>query len=78
MSKRCRVGITTDPSRRKRQWESETGSSLPTWQEYGPYATRQEAQTAEDQLARINGCTSHHGGANPDKPSDWYVYVFYY
>ena len=71
----CRVGITTDPVRRKKEWESEY-SSLRNWQTYGPYTTRQKAQEKENQLAVIYGCASHPGGREPDDSAYWYAYKF--
>ncbi len=71
----CKIGITTDLDRRRKEWESEY-PNLYGWQMLdGPFATQQKAQEAEDRLAKQHGCDSHHGG---EGKGQWWVYKFYY
>ena len=71
----CRVGITTDPARRRGEWENEV-VGLSGWRILGTYPTRTEAQAHEDDYARKSGCLGHGGGAAASPP--WYVYRFDY
>lgn len=71
----CRVGISTDPNRRKGEWNSSV-VGLSNWRVYGPY-TRSKAQDIEDDIARKYGCKAHHGG-NSTSSNRWYVYTFNY
>lgn len=71
----CRVGITTRLEARRAEWERSV-VGLRNWQSFGPFASRQQAQEAEDRLAAQYGCQAHHGGATVRGP--WYVYKFDY
>ena len=68
----CRVGITTDPERRKREWINHYGS-INNWMQWGPY-TRDHAQNEENRIAHAYNCVSHPGG--PESGHSWYVYKF--
>ena len=57
----CRVGITTDLEERKKEHESNY-STLKNWKECGSYPSREEAQKAEDKLAKKCNCQAHPGG----------------
>lgn len=72
----CRVGITTDPERRKSEWEREY-PNLTNWQILEEHYTKSAAQAAEDRLAKKYGCVAHPGGDGPDYAT-WYVYYFQY
>lgn len=71
----CRVGITTDPERRKKEWESQV-VGLKNWRILGTHSTRKAAQDHEDRYARQHNCEAHHGGADASGP--WHVYRFDY
>ena len=72
----CRVGITTRPEGRKREWKLEH-PSMSNWKIESKHSSRKEAQKEEDRLAVQRGCDSHHGGDDPDDPfATWYVYYF--
>ena len=74
----CRVGITTDPISRKKDW----GLKYPrmkNWKVSKPYSSRKAAQAEETRLAARYGCDAHYGGRDPDNTSaKWYVYRFNY
>ena len=71
----CRVGITTDPERRRQEWESK--ANVQNWQIVGQGLTRQQAQNRENEIARQQGCEASPGGNDPDNGSaSWYVYRF--
>ena len=71
----CRVGITTDPTQRKKDWQSKH-PDLYNWEILGTHASKDAAQAHENRAARANGCASSPGGA--DAPGVWSVYRFYY
>lgn len=75
MNMPCRVGITTNPELRKRQWEAKV-VGLTNWRILGTYRNRAEAQDREDKYAERHGCRAHHGGA--DAAGMWSVYRFDY
>ena len=72
----CRVGITTDPDRRKMEWE-EKYPNLRNWKILSKHNSRSSAQSAEESKARGHGCKSHPRGGGPEM-STWYVYHFEY
>ena len=72
----CRVGITTDPERREREWRR-IHSSLWDWQILGDYWTKSAAQAREDLQAARRGCVHGPGGAG-DEYDHWFVYLFRY
>ena len=79
----CRVGITRNPERRKREWESQV-VGLRNWQEQY-IGSKSAAQSEENRrhndcskYERSRGkCHAHHGGGDPDNYK-WYVYEFDY
>jgi len=72
----CRVGITTDLERRKREWEGEC-HSMRSWKKLDTYDTRSEAEEAEKEYAKEHGCVRSPGGREPDNPTKkWHLYRF--
>ena len=76
----CIVGMTTDLERRKKEHKSEHPTlKESSWEEFGPYSSREEAQAEETRLAKKHNCQAHPGGDNPDdRGKKWYVYYFEY
>lgn len=72
----CRIGITTDPDRRKTEWQREY-PNLRNWQILETHNTKPAAQAAEDRLAKAYGCVAHPGG-DGDYYDTWSVYYFQY
>lgn len=66
----CIIGMTTDLSRRKAEWEREY-RFLRNWRVFQSGLSRAQAQALETQLAAQYGCDSHHAGNAPDIPSSW-------
>ena len=72
----CRVGITTDPVRRKAEWRKKY-PLLTNWQVLEQHSTKASAQLAEIRLAHEYGCAAYQGGREPDTPFViWSVYKF--
>ena len=72
----CRVGITTDLERRRREWLEEH-PNLENWELLGTYSSKTEAQKAETEYAKEYVCEAHTGGSGPEYAT-WYVYKFDY
>ena len=72
----CRVGMTTNPGRRKREWEREH-PTLRNWTILGRYKTKTKAQQVEKMLAKRHGCVFYPGG-DGDENDNWVVYKFDY
>lgn len=72
----CRVGMTTDLDRRKREHQSDY-PTMQNWRILSTHRTKSAAQAAETNAASQGGCTSGHGGAGPEYAT-WYVYRFEY
>ena len=72
----CQVGITTDPDRRKREWQSER-PSLRNWRIVSTHRTKSAAQKKESEVAGNSGCNAHAGGSGPENAT-WHVYRFTY
>lgn len=72
----CQIGISTDPARRKKEWQAER-PTLRNWQIVSTHRTKSAAQKAESKLAASSRCNSHPGGAGPEKAT-WHVYRFTY
>lgn len=70
----CRVGITTNPERRKEEWKREH-PRLRNWKQR-KVGSREKAQKIEDRIAIRRNCSAHHGGSSPNKRKPWYVYCF--
>jgi len=71
----CRVGITTNPQRRRSDWENQV-VGLTNWRILAQYRTKSKAQEHENRYAARIGCLAHAGG--PDTPGIWHVYRFDY
>ena len=70
----CRVGITTNPERRKKEWQQEY-PHLWDWTIIAKYGTKSAAQARENQEAKRRGCASSPGGGGPEVAT-WHVYFF--
>ncbi len=57
----CRIGITTNPNKRREEWKREH-PSLHGWKILAEYGTKTAAQAAETRLARQHGCEASPGG----------------
>ncbi len=71
----CRVGITTDPERRKAYWESKV-YGLTNWRLLKSYRSRAKAQEHEERYAARYNCQASPGGN--DAGGTWHVYRFDY
>ena len=72
----CRIGITTDPQGRKRQWEAQH-PNLSGWDVLRVCNSKADAQNWENHLAQQHGCVAEPGGAGAENAT-WYVYKFNY
>ena len=72
----CRVGMTTDPSERRRHWESRH-STLRNWQIVARNLTYAEALRREESVADTYGCVRAPGGRRVEG-RDYVVYRFDY
>jgi len=72
----CRIGITTDPDRREREWKREY-PNLRNWKNLEWHKTKSAAQQAETRLARRLGCEAAPGGPG-DEHDNWCIYKFDY
>ena len=72
----CRVGITMDLDRRRREQER-VYPTLRSWRRESTHRSKSAAQAAERRIARQRGCDAHPGGAGPEYAT-WYVYSFRY
>ena len=70
----CRIGITTDPEKRKLYWEGQH-PTLRNWEILEWHNTKSAAQKAETRLAKQYNCTAHPGGDGPENDR-WAVYKF--
>ncbi|MCK4347806.1 MAG: hypothetical protein KAW47_04235 [Thermoplasmatales archaeon] len=69
----CRVGITTNPDRRRDEWQDKV-IGFRNWKIVNQFDNRDAAQAFENQYAREHGCEAHPGG---DEASGiWHVYYF--
>lgn len=69
----CRVGITTRPDERRREWQRRY-PTLRNW-EQRQFESRSAAQAWENKQP----CERSGGGAEPDSPgATWYAYRFDY
>lgn len=69
----CRVGITTNPDRRKKEWRKQV-IGFGNWKILERCNSREKAQASEDKYAKELGCEAHHGGE--EAPGIWSVYYF--
>ena len=72
----CQVGITTDPERRKQEWQREH-PNLRDWEIISRHYSKSAAQQREVEEARRRGCNHGVGGGGPETAT-WYVYRFTY
>jgi len=70
----CKVGITTDPKRRKKEWQQKY-PSLHNWKTHGQFDTKTKAQQAENEFAQSHGCEAHPGGGGKER-AKWHLYSF--
>lgn len=76
----CRIGMTTDPNRRKKEWEREyrkQGKSIISWVILNTYKSKSSAQEFETREANKQNCESQQGGRD-SKKTIWYVYKLEY
>ncbi|MEQ8336476.1 MAG: hypothetical protein RIA62_03975 [Cyclobacteriaceae bacterium] len=71
----CRVGITTDPAKRKSYWESQV-IGLKNWKILASYNAKSKALEHEKRYAERYGCKLSLGGV--DGKGSWSVYRFEY
>ena len=72
----CQVGITTDPERRKKEWQAQR-PTLRNWMVLAEYNNKSAAPARETQEASRRGCNSGVGGTGPEYAT-WHVYYFEY
>ena len=74
----CRVGITTDIIGRRAKWKT-AYSRMRNWKILEEHSSKEDAQRAEERLAKKYKCEAHQGGGDTDDPdAKWYVYYFEY
>lgn len=71
----CSVGISTDPKRKKEEWELKV-SRLRKWHTEGPYRTKEAAQKKKRELIARYNCQRDTQKA--EAPGLWYVYMIEY
>ena len=69
----CKIGMTTDPKRRKAEWERKYPDL--EWKTLQKYDSKSAAQSAEKRLANKYDCEAH-GGGSGSKYKPWYTYKF--
>ena len=70
----CRVGIATNPERRKKEWKNEY-PSLRNWKVVKTFESKSDAQAFETRLASDRRCVSSAGGDGKEHAA-WSVYYF--
>ncbi len=76
----CRIGMTTNPERRKKEWTREyrkQGRNIISWNVLDTYESKSVAQAFETREAKNQNCEAHLGGRRPEKAT-WYVYKLEY
>ncbi len=76
----CRIGMTTNPERRKKEWERDyrkQGNNIISWNIVKTYKSKSAAQEFETKEAKKQNCEAHSGGRGPEKAT-WYVYKLEY
>ena len=76
----CRIGMTTDLNRRKKEWEREyrkQGRNIISWNIITTYKSKSVAQEFETKEAKKQNCEANPGGKGPEK-AIWYVYKLEY
>ena len=74
----CRIGITMDLERRKKEWTRdylEQGIVIKNWTILSVHQSKSSAQEEETREAKNQNCIAHPGGAGSEKAT-WYVYRF--
>lgn len=71
----CQVGMTTDPDRRRREWERIRHVS--NWRIVDKAYSKSDAQDKENYWAGWLSGTSGEGGDGPEVAT-WYIYAFEY
>lgn len=72
----CRVGITMNPERRKKEWEKDY-PNLRSWEIVEKCGSKSAAQARETAEAKRRNCDFGSGGSGPEFAT-WYVYYFWY
>ena len=76
----CRIGMTTNPNRRKKEWERKyrkQGNTIVSWNILNNYNSKTFAQEFETKEAKKQNCEAHPGGKGPEK-AIWYIYKLEY
>ncbi len=76
----CRIGITTDLEKRKKDWTRDylkEGIVIKNWTVLSVHQSKSAAQKAETREAKLQNCEAHPGGRNSNKKI-WYVYKIEY
>ena len=72
-----RIGITCDPNRRRREWQSRYPRSFRDWEILTQFGSKSQAQAYELKFAADHGCTAIPASVGPENTT-WYVYRFQY
>ena len=76
----CRIGITMDLERRKKEWEREylkRGKVIKNWTVLSTHQSKSSAQEVETREAKQQNCEAHPGGRGSEK-AIWHVYKIEY
>ena len=76
----CRIGITMDLERRKKEWEREylkRGKVIKNWIVLSTHQSKSSAQEVETREAKQQNCEAHPGGRGSEK-AIWHVYKIEY
>ena len=76
----CRIGITTNLERRKKEWMNrykKEGKAIKNWIVFSTHESKSSAQKVETREAKLQNCEAHPGGRGPEKEI-WYVYKIEY
>ena len=81
ISKDCRIGITTRPDERYKEWKryyEKQGKKIISWTILSKHFIRNYAQQMETKIAKEQNCVSSSGGRNPKIALWWFVYKLEY
>ena len=76
----CRIGITTNLERRKKEWMNrykKEGKIVKNWIVLSVHESKSSAQEVETREAKLQNCEAHPGGRGSEKEI-WYVYKIEY
>ncbi len=76
----CRIGITTNLGRRKKEWirrYKKEGKIIKSWKVLSVHESKSSAQAVETREAKLQNCEAHPGGRDSEKEI-WYVYKIEY